>query len=376
MVDHPSRLGRGLGALLAPRPMPVDSRPASSDDTERAPATVEASGSASPRRVPGSSEEGTADAAAGPAAVLDGAGLEGAGVQGAGVEGAGVEGAGVEGASYREVGVHALRPNARQPRTVFDEDALAELAASITQVGVLQPIVVRETTAGDYEIVMGERRWRAAVAAGLETVPVLVRDTAPDALLRDALLENLHRADLNPLDEAAAYGQLLADFGATHDELATRLGRSRAHVSNTLRLLHLPPTVQRRLAAGVLAAGHARALLSLPDASAQERLAARVVSEGLSVRAIEEIVAVGYGDEPQRERRSRRPPREFDTVAAALAERWDTRVRVQAGRSKGRVIVEFGSEADLDRILDIMAPGIRVEPQVTAGMSKESAQSG
>lgn len=357
MVDHPSRLGRGLGALLAPRPVPVDSQPAEPSDAERAAASAEPHGSSGPPGLEtGSNGEGASNAE-GPDVVLDGA-------------------------VYREVAVRMLKPNARQPRTVFDEDALAELAASITQVGVLQPIVVRENAPGEYEIVMGERRWRAAVAAGLQVVPVLVRDTAPDALLRDALLENLHRADLNPLDEAAAYGQLLADFGATHEELATRLGRSRAHVSNTLRLLHLPPTVQRRLAAGVLAAGHARALLSLPDATAQERLAARVVSEGLSVRAIEEIVAVGYDETPQRERRSRTARREFATVAAALAERWDTRVRVQAGRTKGRVIVEFGSEADLDRILDIMAPGVRVEPgsaglpPPTARTSTGSAQSG
>lgn len=344
MADHPSRLGRGLGALLAPRPAPTDGRTAESAGLEG----PESDGAAVRRHSQDPGSWSTAVPAPSSAAAI------------------------VDGAAYREVAIGSLKPNARQPRTDFDLDALAELAASITQVGILQPIVVREDPAGGYEIVMGERRWRAAMAAGLETVPVLVRDTAPDALLRDALLENLHRADLNPLDEAAAYGQLLADFGATHEQLASRLGRSRAHVSNTLRLLQLPPAVQRRLAAGVLSAGHARALLSLSDPTAAELLAARVVAEGLSVRAVEELVAVGYDNPAKRERRRRAPRREFADLAAALSERWETRVRVQAGRTKGQLIVEFGSAADLDRILTMAAPDVRFasgvdsEPEINA----------
>ena len=343
MADHPSRLGRGLGALLAPRPAPVEGVEQGNGEAAGIPADGAVPATDRPEEV--------------------------AGVR-------------IEGAQYREVPVSALHSNPRQPRSLFDDDALAELASSIEQVGVLQPIVVREGGPGAYEIVMGERRWRAAAAAGLATVPVLVRDTAPEALLRDALLENLHRADLNPLDEAAAYAQLLADFGVTHEELAVRLGRSRAHVSNTLRLLQLPPTVQRRLAAGVLSAGHARALLSLADAAAQERLAARVVAEGLSVRAVEEIVAVGSEDTRPAQRRTRVAPRQLVEVAEALTERWETRVRVQAGRTKGRMVVEFGSAADLDRILDLVAPDLRATlastaagSAATAGTSPETARS-
>ncbi|MBV9293688.1 MAG: ParB/RepB/Spo0J family partition protein, partial [Frankiales bacterium] len=197
------------------------------------------------------------------------------------------------GARFEELPVDAIAPNPRQPREVFDADALAELVTSIREVGVLQPIVVRETGAGAYQLVMGERRLRASREAGLSVVPAIVRDTSDDALLRDALLENLHRQELNALEEAAAYQQLLTEFGATHEELADRIGRSRSHVSNTIRLLQLAPSVQRRVAAGVLSAGHARALLALDDAQAQEQLASRVVAEGLSVRAVEEIVAVG-----------------------------------------------------------------------------------
>jgi ParB family chromosome partitioning protein len=253
-----------------------------------------------------------------------------------------------------DVPVAAIRPNPRQPRQHIDPDELAELADSIRTVGVLQPVVVRPLAEdGGYELVMGERRWRACQEAGLATVPALVRDTQDDALLRDALLENLHRVQLNPLEEAAAYEQLLTEFDCTQDQLASRLGRSRPQVSNTLRLLRLPPTVQRRVAAGVLSAGHARALLSLDDPAEQELLAARVVAEGLSVRSVEEEVALGGG----RRRRNRRPrqpaPVPTDVRAAVdhLAERLDTRVRLDVGARRGRLIVDFADTDDLRRVV-------------------------
>jgi ParB family chromosome partitioning protein len=259
----------------------------------------------------------------------------------------------VPGAQLLELPLDAITPNGRQPRTNFDADAHAELVASIQAVGVLQPVVVREISAGRYELVMGERRWRAAAAAGLDAIPAIVRDTADDAMLRDALLENLHREELNPLEEAAAYQQLLADFGVTHEELASRLGRSRPQVSNTLRLLNLPASVQRRVAARVLSAGHARALLALDDAEAQEDLAARIVAEGLSVRSVEEIVAMG-GDRPGRARRAAGPretPLPVSRAAAQLSDVLDTRVRVDLGRTKGRITVEFADVDDLERIV-------------------------
>jgi ParB family chromosome partitioning protein len=205
----------------------------------------------------------------------------------------------VPGAVFAELPISSIRPNARQPRTVFDEEALDELVGSIREVGVLQPVVVRAVDDG-YELVMGERRWRATQAAGLTSIPAIIRETADSDLLRDALLENLHRVQLNPLEEAAAYQQMLEDFGCTQEELATRIHRSRPQISNTLRLLKLPPLVQRRVAAGVLSAGHARALLALPDAGAMERLAQRIVAEGLSVRAVEEIVTLGGVDEDRK----------------------------------------------------------------------------
>ncbi len=229
---------------------------------------------------------------------------------------------------------------------------MAELVHSIKEIGLLQPIVVRETEPGSYELVMGERRWRATRDAGLDTIPALVRTTSDDDMLRDALLENLHRAELNPLEEAAAYQQLLDDFSCTHDQLATRIGRSRPQISNTLRLLKLPPAVQRRVAAGVLSAGHARALLGLPDAPAQERLAQRIVAEGLSVRAVEEIVMLGGDDRPERAPRTPKPvaPRLAD-IATMLSDRLDTRVKVDLGRTKGKVTIEFASIEDLERIV-------------------------
>ena len=264
----------------------------------------------------------------------------------------------VPGATFAEVPVTEIRPNARQPRMAFDEEALDELVGSIREVGVLQPVVVRRSDDG-YELVMGERRWRAAQEAGLRTVPAIIRDTADGDLLRDALLENLHRAQLNPLEEAAAYQQLLDDFGCTQEELAGRIHRSRPQISNTLRLLKLPPLVQRRVAAGVLSAGHARALLGLPDGAAMERLAQRIVAEGLSVRAVEEIVTLGGDEEkPQRRAAPRAGDRNeaLDALAARLSDRFETRVKAVLGKSKGRLTIEFASVQDLNRILTALAP--------------------
>lgn len=266
----------------------------------------------------------------------------------------------VPGAVYREVPVDRVTPNPRQPRTHFDEEAQAELVLSIREVGLLQPIVVRESPDGSYELIMGERRLRAARDAGLTSIPAIVRETTDDALLRDALLENLHRQELNALEEAAAYTQLLEDFGATHEELATRIGRSRSHISNTIRLMHLPPSVQRRVAAGVLSAGHARALLSLDNAEAQERLAHRIVAEGLSVRAVEELVAVGDTGEPAARTARARSPQSpaIGALADRLSDFFETRVKVELGRRKGRVVLEFGSVDDLERIVALMVPGL------------------
>ncbi len=258
---------------------------------------------------------------------------------------------------FAELPIGSVVPNERQPRLVFDPDALSELINSIQQVGLLQPVVVRPIDDEHFELVMGERRWRAAQQAGLTVIPAIVRRTADNDMLRDALLENLHRADLNPLEEAAAYGQLLDDFGCTHDELAQRIGRSRPQISNTLRLLKLPPAVQRRVAAGVLSAGHARALLGVEDPAAAERLALRVVAEGLSVRALEEIVITGSGsdDTAERVRRTRGPiePGLLD-LSERLSERFETRVKVEMGRRKGKVTIEFGSPEDLERIVAML----------------------
>lgn len=267
----------------------------------------------------------------------------------------------VPGARFAELATSSIRPNPRQPRTVFDEGELDELIGSIREIGVLQPIVVRPVPreSGAYELIMGERRWRATQAAGLDVIPAIVRETDDADLLRDALLENLHRSALNPLEEAAAYRQLLDDFGCTHEELADRISRSRPQISNTLRLLRLPPLVQRRVAAGVLSAGHARALLGLTDGAEIERLAQRIVAEGLSVRATEEIVAMGGLDG---ERRAPRTPRAgqrsaaIDELAHRLSDRFETRVKVDLGKNKGRLTVEFASVEDLNRILDVMAP--------------------
>jgi ParB family chromosome partitioning protein len=269
----------------------------------------------------------------------------------------------VPGADFAELPVGSIHPNRKQPRTVFDEEDMAELVHSVREIGILQPIVVRpsdESGHHDYELVMGERRWRAAQAAGLESVPAIIRSTTDDDLLRDALLENLHRSQLNPLEEAAAYQQLLEDFGCTHDELAERIGRSRPQISNTIRLMKLPAPVQRRVAAGVLTAGHARALLGLDDAAEMEKLAQRIVAEGLSVRSTEEAVALSGGaSRPARESKPKDSGRHerLDYLASSLADRLDTNVKITLGARKGRVSIEFASVEDLNRIMDVLSPG-------------------
>jgi ParB family transcriptional regulator, chromosome partitioning protein len=264
----------------------------------------------------------------------------------------------VPGARFAELPVTAIEPNAKQPRHVFDEEALEELKVSIQEVGFLQPIVVRDIGNGRYELVMGERRWRAAQAVGRDTIPAIVRDTRDDAMLRDALLENIHRANLNPLEEAAAYQQLLDEFGATHDELAKRIGRSRPQISNTIRLLNLPAPVQRRVAAGVLSAGHARALLGLDDSDAQEQLALRIVAEGLSVRATEELVSMAISDGPTKKaapaRRAKVHAPALNDLADRLSDRFDTRVKVDIGRNKGKITIEFATVDDLERIVGMI----------------------
>lgn len=284
----------------------------------------------------------------------------------------------VPGAVFAQLNIADIVANARQPRQAFDEDDLSELTQSIAEIGVLQPVVVRPAPTpqhgadsasggvGDdaapaatpqYELIMGERRLRASKAAGNTTIPAIIRSTADDDMLRDALLENLHRAQLNPLEEAAAYQQLLDDFSCTHEELAGRIGRSRPQISNTIRLLKLPPLVARRVAAGVLSAGHARALLALPDAAAMERLAQRIVAEGLSVRSTEEIVAVG--EQVEKAARSRPTMGAYhpalEEIASTLSDRLDTRVGITLGKRKGRMTVEFASVQDLQRIIDALS---------------------
>ena len=266
----------------------------------------------------------------------------------------------VAGAYFAELPVGAITPNPRQPRQVFEEEAMAELVHSVKEIGLLQPIVVRRTGDSSYELIMGERRWRATQEAGLETIPAIVRQTDDEAMLRDALLENLHRSQLNPLEEAAAYRQLLDDFGCTHDELAGRIGRSRPQISNTLRLLNLSPAVQRRVAAGVISAGHARALLGVTEPGSQDRLAGRVVSEGISVRGLEELVAVGEHGEDADESPAVRPARPsapgLKEIDDRLGDRLETRVKVSLGRNKGKIAIEFASLSDLERIVSIIDP--------------------
>jgi ParB family transcriptional regulator, chromosome partitioning protein len=267
----------------------------------------------------------------------------------------------VAGAYFEEVAIDSITPNPRQPRRNFDDDTLDELATSIAEVGLLQPVVVRSLGGARYELVMGERRWRASQRAGLEYIPAIVRETHDNDMLRDALIENLHRQELNPLEEAAAYQQLLDDFGATHEQLAQKIGRSRPHISNTLRLLNLPPAVQNKLAAGVISAGHARALLSLSDPQEQERLAQRIVAEALSVRDVEEIVMVAQDApvKPARRPAANRPVAPaLRHLADRLSDLFETRVKVELGRNKGKIVVEFATVDDLERIVKAMSPEV------------------
>jgi ParB family transcriptional regulator, chromosome partitioning protein len=341
-------LGRGLGSLIPTAPRPED-----------------ASGNGGPTAAPGEASEVATSGSGDGAGPVDGSGAPAApSVPAAAAPPPQPDGADLQpvaGAYFAELPVTAITPNPRQPRQVFDEEAMAELVHSISEIGLLQPVVVRPVGgAGEdrYELIMGERRWRATQEAGLDTIPAIVRETGDDDLLRDALLENLHRSQLNPLEEAAAYQQLLDDFGCTHEELAGRIGRSRPQISNTLRLLKLSPAVQRRVAAGVLSAGHARALLAVDDADIQDRLAGRVVAEGISVRGLEEIVTVGdlgSGVRPAVRRNKPTAPALAD-LAARLSDRLETRVKVDLGKAKGKITVEFASIPDLERIVDVMDP--------------------
>jgi ParB family chromosome partitioning protein len=260
---------------------------------------------------------------------------------------------GLEVGQQNEVSVDSILPNPRQPRTYFDEDAMSELTASIREVGLLQPPVVRETSFGRYEIIMGERRFRAAKAAGLTKIPVIIRQTTDNELLREALIENIHRSQLNPLEEGAAYSQLLTDFNCTHEDLASKLGKSRSHLSNTIRLLNLPPSVQRKVATGVISAGHARALLGLENEAAIEKLANRIVAEGISVRATEEIIATGSSTKVKK-RKNESPVRQFGEMAERLSDHLDTRVKVQSGKGRGKIIIEFSGVEDLHRIVNLL----------------------
>ncbi|ATO15804.1 chromosome partitioning protein ParB [Micromonospora sp. WMMA2032] len=334
-------LGRGLGALIPTGPV-AGADPEGGESTAAAPAPV-ASANGATAAVTGASG-GTASPAVAPEPQLSP----------------------VPGARFAEIPVDAIVPNPKQPRHVFDEDALEELKTSIQEVGFLQPIVVRQLDPEKYELVMGERRWRAAQAVGRENIPAIVRETKDDAMLRDALLENIHRANLNPLEEAAAYQQLLEEFGATHEELARRIGRSRPQISNTIRLMNLPAAVQRRVAAGVLSAGHARALLSLEDADAQEHLATRIVAEGISVRGTEELVALALADGPAKapaaKRRTKPHAPALSDLADRLSDRFDTRVKVDIGRSKGKITIEFATVDDLERIVGIIGVGEEQQP--------------
>ena len=263
--------------------------------------------------------------------------------------------AGTEVAQQNEIPVNQIFPNPRQPRTVFDETALNELIASIKSIGILQPPVVRKVADNKYELIMGERRFRAAKAAGLTSIPVIIRQTPDNELLREALIENIHRSNLNPLEEGAAYAQLLTDFGCTHDELALKLGRSRPLISNTIRLLNLPDAVQRRVAAGVISAGHARALLGLTDSADIEKLASRIIAEGLSVRAVEEIIATMKPSTKTTKKTSVKGVSGAGLAAAELLSDYlDTRVNVETGKGKGKIVIEFAGSEDLQRIVDLI----------------------
>ncbi|MCF1593158.1 ParB/RepB/Spo0J family partition protein [Streptomyces muensis] len=352
MSERRRGLGRGLGALI----------PAAPTEKTVPPAAMGGAASPSPAAVPVLSERGVAAAKV---ATLPPVSHE---TEEPASHGAVETPAPPMGAHFAEISLEAITPNPRQPREVFDEDALQELVTSIQEVGLLQPIVVRQIGPAHYELIMGERRWRACREAGLEAIPAIVRATDDEKLLLDALLENLHRAQLNPIEEAAAYDQLLKDFNCTHDQLADRIGRSRPQVSNTLRLLKLSPKVQNRVAAGVLSAGHARALLSVDDPEEQERLAYRVVAEGLSVRSVEEIVSL-MDSRPQKAQRSRGPRAgsvpspALSDLATRLSDRFETRVKVELGQKKGKITVEFASPDDLERILSTLAPGEKLALQ-------------
>lgn len=352
MSERRRGLGRGLGALI----------PAAPTEKTVAPASMGGAAAPSPAAVPVLSERGVAAAKV---ATLPHVSHE---TEEPSLSGSVETPAAPMGAHFAEIPLDAITPNPRQPREVFDEDALQELVTSIQEVGLLQPIVVRQIGPARYELIMGERRWRACREAGLDAIPAIVRATDDEKLLLDALLENLHRAQLNPIEEAAAYDQLLKDFNCTHDQLADRIGRSRPQVSNTLRLLKLSPKVQNRVAAGVLSAGHARALLSVEDPEEQERLAYRVVAEGLSVRSVEEIVTL-MGSRPQKTQRARGPRAgsvpspALSDLATRLSDRFETRVKVELGQKKGKITVEFASPEDLERILSTFAPGEKLALQ-------------
>ncbi|MEU6481343.1 ParB/RepB/Spo0J family partition protein [Streptomyces sp. NPDC047017] len=346
-------LGRGLAALI----------PAAS--TEQTPGTGLAGGpaSTSPAAVPVLTPE--RGMAAAKAAHLPPVSRE---TEGPAVNGADETPPPPIGAHFAEIPLDFITPNPRQPREYFDTDALAELVTSVKEVGLLQPVVVRQLGPERYELIMGERRWRACREAEFEKIPAIVRTTDDEKLLLDALLENLHRAELNPVEEARAYDQLLKDFNCTHDQLAERIGRSRPQISNTLRLLKLSPAVQLRVAAGVLSAGHARALLPIEDSEEQDRLALRIVREGLSVRSVEEIVHL-MGSRPQKAQRAKGPRAgsvlspALNELATRLSDRFETRVKVELGQKKGKITVEFASPVDLERILGSLAPGERLALQ-------------
>ncbi|MCC3652809.1 ParB/RepB/Spo0J family partition protein [Streptomyces sp. S07_1.15] len=347
MSERRRGLGRGLGALIPAAPQGGDQ-----------PVSAVAQGATSPTAVPVLTQERGVAAARVTALPQNGADESAESVPAT----AEVVAEQPAGAHFAELPLDSITPNPRQPREVFDEDALAELVTSIQEVGLLQPVVVRQVAPERYELIMGERRWRACREAGLERIPAIVRATEDEKLLLDALLENLHRAQLNPLEEAAAYDQLLKDFECTHDQLADRIGRSRPQVSNTLRLLKLSTPVQRRVAAGVLSAGHARALLSVEDSEEQDRLAHRIVAEGLSVRAVEEIVTLMGSRQdstvkPKGPRAGNRVSPALTQLASRLSDRFETRVKVDLGQKKGKIVVEFASIEDLERILGTLAPG-------------------
>jgi len=259
--------------------------------------------------------------------------------------------AGKEVGQQNEIDIELISPNPKQPRTVFDEVALKELMVSIKEIGILQPPVVREVSGGRYELIMGERRYRAAKAVGLKTIPVIIRQTPDNELLREALIENIHRSQLNPLEEGAAYAQLLSDFNCTHEELATKLGRSRPHLSNTMRLLTLPQAVQKRVAIGIISAGHARALLGLSDAAEIEKLANRIVAENLSVRSVEEIIATGGSGKKSNKRKTRKGSPELNEIAEELGDYLDTRVKIEGSANKGKIVIEYSGGQDLQRII-------------------------